>query len=129
MSNVQLSRKVCFYYNSTSGEILTGFPEQYPAPRGYEKIVCNSAHEAEKWSARQRDWDKFKHTLIQEQRELIEAPMKEAMRSQMRSLMANARNNTNREFLRRALETTDVKTGWHYARESFLHAEAYENGR
>ena len=129
MSNVQLSRKVCFYYNSTSGEILTGFPEQYPAPRGYEKIVCNSAHEAEIWSERQRKYDNFKHTMIQEQRELIEGPQREAMRSQMRSLMANARNNTNREFLRRALETTDVKAGWKYARESFLHAEAYESGR
>lgn len=128
MSNVQLGYKPVFYYNGTTGEICGGLPEQYPAPHGFEKFVCTSAHEAEIWSERQRKWEELKHNMQQEQRELIEGPMREQMRGHMRNLMANARNNLNRDFLKRALETTDTEYGWRSKRESYLHAEAFEKG-
>ena len=129
MANAQLSRKVTFYYNGTSGEILTGMPEEYPAPRGYQKIVCNSAHEAEMWSARQRKWDDFKHRLKQEEREMVEGPIRDQMRKHILHLMSNSRNNLNRDFLKRHLEQYEKKPNpLKYERESYLHAEAFEHG-
>ena len=104
MSHAYLSRKVVFWYNGTSGEIRTGFPEEYDAPYGFEKIVCTTAHEAEIWSERQRRWDEFKHGMAQAEREMVEGPMRDNIRKHILHLMGNARNNLNREFLRRHLE-------------------------
>lgn len=127
--NAQLNKKPVFYYNSTSGEIMAGLPEAYPAPYGFEKIVCTSAREAEQWSARQRKWDEFKHRLKMEERELIEGPMRDQMRKHLHHLMANSRNNVNRDFLKKSLENFEKNSNqWKYKRESFLHAEAFEHG-
>lgn len=129
MGNVQLSNKPCFYYNSTNGAILSGLPEQFPAPQGFEKVVCNNVHEAEKWSARQRAWEEFKHNLKMEEREMIEGPIRERLRSDIHHLMSNSRNNVNRDFLARYLETSGaMQPGWKYQRESYLHAEGFEQG-
>ena len=128
MSHAYLSRKVVFWYNGTSGEIRTGFPEEYDAPYGFEKIVCTTAHEAEIWSERQRRWDEFKHGMAQAEREMVEGPMRDNIRKHILHLMGNARNNLNREFLRRHLETYDRRPDpWRYERESYLHAEAYDS--
>ena len=125
-----LSRGVVFWYNGTTGEIRMGLPEEYPAIPGFEKIVCKTAQEAETWSERMRRWETVKAEMEDEQREMIEGPMRAELRSHIHHLMANARNNINREFLRRHLELysqrpdkTKVK------RESYLHSEAYEKGR
>jgi len=125
--NAQLSRKVVFYKNS-AGEVLTGMPENIPTPRGYEKVVCNNVFEAERWSERQRQWDNLKHGRIQEQREITEGAIRDEIRKEMHHNMANARNNINREFLRRALERDAQREApWKYARESYLHAEGFED--
>src|SRR5208337_1820690 len=58
--DARLRKKVCFWYNGTSGEIRMGLPEEYPAIRGFEKIVCSTAHEAEIWSERMRRWELLK---------------------------------------------------------------------
>lgn len=128
--NAQLSKKPCFWYNGTTGEILTGMPEEFPAPFGYQKIVCTSAHEAEIWSERQRKQDDFKHSIKQEEREMIEGPMRQEIRSHIQHLASNARNSLNRDFLLRHLSEYDKKPDpWKYKRESYLHAEGFEKGR
>ena len=126
----QLSTKIVFWYDGTCGEIRMGLPEQFPAPMGFEKIVCNSAHEAEAWSERMRKWESVKQQMEDEQREMIEGPIRANLRSYMQHQMANARNNMNREFLRRHLELYDKRPDkTKMQRESYLHSEAYERGR
>jgi hypothetical protein len=127
MYQAQLSKKVCFWYNGTSGEIRSGLGEEYPSPYGFEKIICTTAHEAEIWSARQRRWEDFKHQMTQTERELVEGPMRDNIRKHILHLMGNARNSLNREFLRRHLEQYDRKPEpWKYKYESYLHAEAFD---
>jgi hypothetical protein len=105
-------------------------PENVPVPRGYEKVVCNSVQEAEHWSERQRQWERVKHGKIQEDRQRIEEPIHQEIRSEMHNRMSNARNSVNREFMRRAIETSDAKhSPWKYDRESYLHSEAFEDKR
>lgn len=128
--NAQLSHKAIFYYNGTTGEIVGGLPEQFPAPYGYEKIVCNSAAEAEKWSARQRKHEDSKHELKQYERELVEGPIRDELRHHIQHLASNARDNTNRDFLLRHLSQYEKKPDpWKYKRESYLHAEGFEHGK
>lgn len=129
MPNAQLSNKPCFYYNGTTGAIMNGLPEQFAAPYGYQKIVCTSVRETEIWSQRQRDWENVKHRMGQEQREMVEGPIKDEIRKHILHQMSNARNQLNRDFLQRHLEQYDKRADpWRWQRESFLHAEAYENG-
>jgi hypothetical protein len=128
MGKAQLDKKVVFYKDA-SGKIMSGMPENLPAPRGYEKIICNSAHEAERLSELQRRQERVEHRRQQEQRGAIEAEFIGQIRSDRRTLMANARDNKNRDFLRRAEEMSEGrKNPTAYERESYLHAEAYEKG-
>jgi hypothetical protein len=113
-----------------TGEIRMGLPEEYPAPWMFEKIVCGTAHEAECWSQKMREQESARERLENEKREEIEEHMKAQLRSHIRNLMVNARNNMNREFLRRHLELYDERpAGWKTKRKSYLHAEAFEHGR
>jgi hypothetical protein len=122
----QMDKKVVFFKDS-SGRIMAGMPENIPAPRGYEKIVCGSALEAERYSALQRRQEQIEHRYQQGQRGAVEGQFAEELRSEMRTKMANARNNLNKDFMRRALERMDGKTDpTAYERESYLHSEAYE---
>lgn len=125
--NVQLSNKPCFFYNPTSGAIWQAFGEWQKPPAGWTRIVCNTAREAEQWSERMRHWDSLMHEISQEERELVEGPMRDEMRSELRHNLANSRNNINREFLRRALERLDKQGNrMRYQRESRMAIEAYE---
>jgi len=122
----QLSKKVTFYKDA-SGKLMAGLPENIPAPKGYQKIVCNSALEAERYSSLQRQQEQVEHRCQQEQRGAVEGQFAEELRSEMRTKMANARNNLNKDFMRRALERMDGKKDpTAYERESYLHSEAYE---
>ena len=130
MANAQLSNKPVYWRNPINREIRPGLPERYPAPWGWEKIVCGTAMQAEWWSNELRKQDKIRHQVQQEQREMIEAPMQKQLRSHIQNLMANARNNFNKEFLRRYLETSAAEgLKWKSQRESYLHAEAFEAGK
>jgi hypothetical protein len=76
-----------------------------------------------------RKWETFKFQMEDEQREMIEGPIRSSLRSYMHHQMANARNNMNREFLRRHLELYGERPDrTKTQRESYLHAEAYERG-
>jgi hypothetical protein len=58
----------------------------------------------------------------------VEAEFIGQIRSDRRTLMANARNNANRDFLRRAEEMSEGRSDpTRYERESYLHAEAFED--
>lgn len=128
--NAQITKKVVFYKSNTTGEVMTGAPEHFAAPAGYEKIVCNNVMEAERWSGSQRSWEAGRHAELMERREREEGPIRDQIRSEILHNMANARNDTNREFLRRHLEQYDKKDApWKYKRESYIHAEGYEDGR
>ena len=115
------------FYRDASGKIMGGLPENIPAPRGFEKIVCGSAMEAERYSSLQRNQERIEHRRTQEQRGDIEGSFADEIRSEMRTKMANARNNLNKDFMRRAIERMDGKKDpTAYERESYLHSEAYE---
>ena len=123
----QMDKKVVFFKDS-SGRIMAGMPENIPAPKGYEKIVCGSALEAERYSSLQRRQEQIEHRYQQEQRGAVEAEFIGQIRSDRRTLMANARNNKNRDFLRRAEEMSEGRRDpTAYERESYLHAEAFED--
>jgi len=125
----QLDKKPVFYRDS-SGKVMSGMPENCPAPKGYEKIVCNNVHEADRFSEIQRRQERVDHQRQQAERGSIEGEFLSEIRSEMRTKYANARNPVNREFMRRALENNaNRKDPTAFERESYLHAEAYESGR
>jgi hypothetical protein len=127
-SKAQFSKKPVFY-RSAGGQIMSGMPENIAAPYGYEKIVCGSAREAERYSELQRRQERVTYGRQQEERGAIEGQFRDAIRSEMRTKMANARNNLNRDFMKRALERNEGKGDpTRYERESFLHSEGYEQG-
>jgi hypothetical protein len=131
--NAQLGKPICFYFSNPAvyggtGEIIMGLPEQYAAPPGFEKIVCTNVASAERWSARMRVWEETKEKIAQAYQRHQESEQVEAMRSQMRANIANARNPVNRDFAIKALENFDKRyeDRFNMERTSFLHLEGYE---
>lgn len=125
-----LARKITFWMDTRTGQLTMGLPEEFPAPPFYEKIVCGTAHEAEKYSARMRQQEASREAMKDEEREQVEGEIIRNLRGHMHNQMANARNAMNRDFLRlflkrqeQAVNKTKMK------RESYLHSEAYESGR
>lgn len=133
--NQQLTKKVIYYFSNPTvyggtGEIMMGLPEEYAAPPGYEKIVCSTMMQAELWSKRMRIWEETKEKLAQAYQRAQESEQVQAIRSQMRDNIRNARNQVNRDFAIQALENFDKRyeDRFNFQRESFLHSEAYEAG-
>lgn len=130
MRNIQLATKIIFYQHTVTGQITMGFPEQFPAPPYYNKIVCQTAHDAESWSQKMREQEVAREAMIDEEREAIEGEMLRNLRSHMHNQIANARNNKNRDFLKIWMERADrIPSKTKMKRESYLHAEAFERGR
>ncbi len=127
--NAQMGKKVVYWLDTLSGQIKMGLPEEYPAPVFHEKIVCGSVFEAERWSQKMRNQEAERDRLEDEKRDEIEGRMRANHRNHILHLMANARNNMNREFLRRHLELYDRRPDLtREQRVSYLHAEGYEHG-
>lgn len=127
--NAQLRNKVIYWYDGSTGEIRMGLPEAYPAPYGYTKVVCHSAHEAEIWSERMRRWEAAKQEMEDVQREMIEGPIRDNLRKHMQHLAANARNNMNRDFLLKHMANYERRPDLtRTERTSYLHQEGYERG-
>lgn len=107
-----------------------GLPDPYPVPAGWEKIVCTSALQAEFWSREMRKQESIREQVKDEEREAVEGPMRRQLRAHMFGLMANAKNQLNRDFLRIHLEKYDKRPDLTKTkRESYLHAEGFESGR
>lgn len=110
-------------------QLYMGLPEPFPAPFGMERIVCATALQAEFWSRRMREQEQVREEAKDEERERIEGPIRKNLRSHIQHLMANARNNKNRDFLRLHLESYDKKPDkTRSKRISYLHSEAFERG-
>jgi hypothetical protein len=123
--------KVVFYFNKQINRIMVGFPEEFPAPHGFEKIVCQSANEVDIWSQKMRDQDRRDQEMSDEEREKVEGSIRQMARQELLHKMATARNQMNRDFCRWALEQMDLEDERRKAtkRESYMHAEAYEDGK
>ena len=108
-----------------------GLPQEYDAPPYHEKIVCSTVWDVDRWSQKMRDQDKTRQQMEDDKRMAIEERLRGEVRSHLHHLIANARNNLNKDFLRYYLERSnkvpDDPTRWN--RESFLHIEGYEKGR
>jgi hypothetical protein len=137
--NQQLTKSVTYYFSNPTayyqgqqgtGEIIMGLPEQYAAPPGFEKIVCQTAMQAERWSARMRVWDEAKEKMAQAYQRHQEEKQIEAIRSEFRTKIANASNQINRDFMIQSLANFEKRyeDRFQWERESFLHSEAYEFG-
>lgn len=130
--NAQMQQKVVFYKVAATGRILVGFPENFPAPRGMEKIVCGSAKEVERYSQMMRDQEKRDAEMTDAEREVVEAPMRKYVRDELKAKLLTA-NNVNRQFIEFALKQLDAKEAKAKAargeRISYMHREAFEAGK
>jgi hypothetical protein len=122
---------VVFYrYPKLNNRIEVGFPEQFPAPNGAEKIICTTAREVEKYSALMREQDKRDAEMSEIERERVEGPMRDYARKDLQHRLANAKNQFNKDFLQWALDRIEEKDRRaKEVRESHMHAEGYEHGK
>lgn len=128
--NAQLSTKIVFWHNPNTDHILQGAPEHFEPIFGYRKIVCHHAHEAETWSKRLNQQDKRMAEMTDYERELVEGPMRDDIRRELKEKLHHARNGVNRMMLERALyELEKSEAKGKTVRESYLHVEAFEHGK
>jgi hypothetical protein len=124
--------KIVFYRWVKGGvtRYTVGAPEQYPAPKGAEKIVCESAADVDKYSQILRDQDAADAEISEAERYEREEPIWQALRSDLQHRMLNAKNEVNREFCREALRRMDeAEAKRKEVRTSFQHCEGFEFGK
>jgi hypothetical protein len=128
--NAQLRTKVVFYKHIATGRYGVGFPDQFPAPPGFEKIVCNHAYEVEKWDKVLRRQEATERERTAEERERVEGPMRDYLRGLLRQGKANG-NNINRAFCEESIKRLDAKVEERSNDpvEGVMHVEAFEDGR
>lgn len=131
MKTARKAIAIVFYrYPKLNNLLQMGFPENFPAPAGAEKIVCRTAREAERYSQMMRDQEKLQEEMTEYERELIEKPMRDYVRAELRQKMQNSRNQVNRDFCAQALKVLDEReASGRSIRESHLHSEAHEQGK
>lgn len=126
---------IVFYHQKSTGHIQVGFPDQYPLPKilekeGFEKIVCRTAKEVELWDQKMREQEKREEEWTDEQREMIEGPIRRMARQELTHKMMHSRNAINREFCRQALLQLDLaEERMKMKRESFMHIVGFEDGK
>lgn len=122
--------RVTFLLNRSLNRLMIGLPEQFPAPPGWEKIVCTTAAEVDAMSARLRRQEQIDEELTDEQREAIEGPIRDYARKELVTLMMNSHNAINHDFCRFALARMDEADAARRKnkRESYMHCEAAEQG-
>jgi hypothetical protein len=118
---------------------MSGAPPRFDhmKPMGYDTIECNHAIEAEKWSARLTAQDKRIAEADDNERELIEGPMRADLRKEIVYKMQNPspggdprRKRLNYQMLEFALKKLDeAEAHSKTKRESYLHVEAFESGK
>ena len=128
-NKAQLDKKIVYFQNERTGEIRMGLPESFPATAGFHKVICNSAHEAEVWSDKLRQYNCGKETKKDDEREQVEGEYRKAQRENIHHLMSNSSSKYGREFLQRHLERMDkAEARGRMKREEFNHAEGFERG-
>jgi hypothetical protein len=127
---------VVFYHNVKNGHISIGAPESFPLPQilvnaGYQKVVCRTAAEVDRWSEKMRDQDRRQEEQTDEQREAFEAPLRALIRDELVHNMLHARNDVNRTFCQQAIARIDAEEDARkkIKRVSYMHAEAHEDGK
>lgn len=126
---------VVFYHNPKTQRIIVGFPDNFPVPpsfakNGFQKVVCRTAHELEIWSQKLRDQERRDEEMTDEQREMIEGPIRAWARAELVTAYMNARNPINKEFCRFALDKLDEdEKRRKMKKESFMHIEGFESGK
>jgi hypothetical protein len=127
---------IVFWFSRKLDHIRIGAPEWFPIPPnlvllGYEKIVCRTAHDVERWSQKMRDQERREQERSDEQRDAFEGPILAKMRSDLHHQMANARNQINRDFCRQALAKLDEYQDRRLKEkiESMMHVEGFEDGK
>jgi hypothetical protein len=95
-----------------------------------QEIICQNALEADLWSAKLRQQEKDEFEQTEEQVEQREGPVRDWLRKQMLTHMAQAPNQVTRDFILRAIERLDKLEARKKARkiESYMHQEAAEMG-
>jgi len=128
-NKAQLDKKVIYYQNERTGEIRMGAPEQFPVSQGFQKVVCNNAHEAEKWSDRLRQYNLGKESRKDEERAQIEGEAAKEIRSNIHHLMANSHSKYGKVFMEKYLQRMDkAESRRKMTREEYLHSEGHERG-
>jgi hypothetical protein len=125
----QMDTKIVYYHNARTGETRMGAPEQFQAPKGFEKITCANVFEAEKWSDRLRQYNLGKESRKDEERAQIEGEAAKEIRSNIHHLMANSHSKYGKAFMQRYLERMDkAESRRKMTREEYLHSEGHERG-
>lgn len=130
MRRARKAISVVFYVHVDSKRITVGFPDEFPAPKGFDKIVCTTAHEVEYMSRLLRKQEQIDEERTDEEREAFEGPIRRHCRQELQHRMANSHNAINREFCRIALQKLDeYEANLRMKRVSYMHSEAFEDGK
>lgn len=112
-------------------KIRVAAPLPFPMPPGFKRdIVCENAADADMWSARMRQQEKDDLEKTDEQRELEEGPIRDALRKELLTCLMNSTNAVSRAFASRALDKLDDHEAQLKKRtfETYMHQEAAELG-
>jgi hypothetical protein len=126
--------KIVFYKYRFGDKVRieVGAPEQFPAPPGVEKIVCESAAEVQKYSDIMRAQEKEDMELSEAERYAREEPVWRKLRQEMEDNLARAKAKhsvVNIQFCEEALRRMDIEEARRKeVRESWMHIEAHEQG-
>ena len=127
--------KVVFYLNRQLDRVEVGAPEQFGLPMvlarlGWEKVVCETAHEVELYSEKKRKQDLRDAERTEEDREKIEGPIRDAIRKDLNYRMLNSKNQLNKDFCVFALKKLDEQEKNRKEKiDSFQHSEGFEDGK
>jgi len=125
---VQMSKGVVFWYNKAADFIMCPPSPIAPPPAGFQKIECVHASEVDMWSRRLRRQEKRIREMTETERFEYEGKVQSAIIEDMKKCLANASNETNRQFLAYFIRKAEEKREKRRMEvvETFMHCEAKE---
>jgi hypothetical protein len=134
--NAQMAVKVYFWHNPRTDHIMSGAPPQYDRlkPPGYQTIECAHAYQVETWSRRLNEQEKRIQEMDEYERLELEKPMLADLRRELNQQLNDLEKNKNKAaaagLLKLQLRKLDEYEAKFYSKyESFMHAEAFEDGK
>lgn len=126
-----LSKPVVYWQNTITGQIKMGFPEQFNPPPYHNKIVCQTVHDAERWSQLMRDQERVNEQVYADTRGAYEETLRSHLRKEIHHRLAQTSDPVNRGFLEAYLKKIENRPSdpTQSRRESYLHNEGFEQGR